>query len=147
MYHNKPLTQFFLMIEQINKNNFWNIDQPDSICQPDLFGPHTRNEQTRQTRHNPTSFNNKFQSQNSINTQSYQTTQMQKEIPLPCYLQQHEITKTQLTIFSQKPNAVESLQMTMNSYLMDGSSIPSNKALMIFSRRFFKRGHGEFNFK
>ena len=58
---------------------------------------------------------------------------MQNEIPLPYYLQQHEITKSQLTIFSQVPNAAESLQMTMNSYLMGGSSIISNKSLMVFT--------------
>ena len=29
---------------------------------------------------------------------------MQNEIPLPYYLQQHEVTKTQLTNFSQMPN-------------------------------------------
>ena len=39
---------------------------------------------------------------------------MQNEILLPYYLQQHEITKSQLTNFSQIPNAAESLQMTMN---------------------------------
>ena len=55
---------------------------------------------------------------------------MQNEIPLPYYLQQHEITKNQLTNFSQMPNAVESLQMTMNPYLMVGSSKLSNKPLM-----------------
>ena len=43
--------------------------------------------------------------------------------PLPYYLQQHEITKSQIKTFSQIPNAAESLQMTMNSYLMGGSSI------------------------
>ena len=58
---------------------------------------------------------------------------MQNEIPLPYYLQQHEITKSQLTIFSQMPNAADSLQMTMNPYLMGGSSITSNKPLMIFT--------------
>ena len=52
---------------------------------------------------------------------------MQNEIPLPYYLQQHEITKTQPTIFSQIPNAAESLQTTMKPYLMGGSSISSNK--------------------
>ena len=31
------------------------------------------------------------------------------------------------------PNAAESLQMTMNSYIMDGSSITSNKPLMVFT--------------
>ena len=64
---------------------------------------------------------------------SYQTTQMQKEIPLPYCLQQHELTKNQLTKFSQMPNAAESLQMTMKPYLMGGSSITSNKPLMVFT--------------
>ena len=63
---------------------------------------------------------------------SYQPTQMQNEIPLPYYLQQHEITKNQLTNFSQIPNAAESLQMTINPYLMGGSSITSKKPLMVF---------------
>ena len=58
---------------------------------------------------------------------------MQNEIPLPYYLQQHGITKSQLTNFSQMPNAEESLQMTMNSYLMGGSSITSIKPLMVFT--------------
>ena len=56
---------------------------------------------------------------------------MQNEIPLPYYLQQHEITKNQLTNFSQMPKAAESLQM--NPYLMGGSSITSNKPLMVFT--------------
>ena len=58
---------------------------------------------------------------------------MQNETPLPYYLQQHEITKTQLTNFSQIPNAAESLLMTMNPYLMGGSSISSNKPLRVFT--------------
>ena len=53
---------------------------------------------------------------------------MQNEIPLPSYLKQHEITKSQLTIFSQMPNAADSLQMTMNPYQIK----TSNKPLMIF---------------
>ena len=64
---------------------------------------------------------------------SYQPTQMQNETPLPYYLQQHEITKNQLTNVSQIPNAAESLQMTMNPYLMGESSITSNKPLMVFT--------------
>ena len=64
---------------------------------------------------------------------SNQPNLMQNEIPLPYYLQQHEITKNQLTNFSQIPNAAESLQMTMNPYLMGGSSITSNKPLMVFT--------------
>ena len=58
---------------------------------------------------------------------SYQPTKMQIEITLPYNLQQHEITKNQLTNLSQIPNAAESLQMTMNPYLMGGSSITTNK--------------------
>ena len=64
---------------------------------------------------------------------SYQPTQMQNEIPLPYYLQRHEIKKNQLSHFSQMPNAAESLQMTMTPYLMGGSSITSNKQLMVFT--------------
>ena len=41
--------------------------------------------------------------------------------------------KNQLRIFSQIPNATESLQMTMNPYLMVGSSISSNKSLMVLT--------------
>ena len=58
---------------------------------------------------------------------------MQNEIPLPCYLKQLEITKSQLTNFSHMPNVAESLQLTMNPYLMDGSSKTSNKPLMLFT--------------
>ena len=64
-----------------------------------------------------------MQRQNPVNTDNYQPTQMQNEIPLPYYLQQHEITKSQVTNFSQMPNAVESLQMIMNPNFMGGSSI------------------------
>ena len=58
---------------------------------------------------------------------------MQNEIPLSYYLQQHEITQNQLTNFSQMPNTAESLQITMKSYLTGGSSITSNKPLMLFT--------------
>ena len=74
-----------------------------------------------------------IQPQNPMLMHSYQITRMQNEIPLPYYLQQHEITKNQLSNFSQKPNAAESLQMTMNQYLMGGSSKGSNKPLMVFT--------------
>ena len=57
-----------------------------------------------------------------MNTENYQPTQMQNEIPLRLNPQ-----------FSQIPNAAESLQMTMNPYLMGGSSITSNKPLMVFT--------------
>ena len=58
---------------------------------------------------------------------------MHNKTPLPYCLQQHEITKSQLTVFSQIPHAAESLQMTMNPYIMGGSSISSNKPLMVFT--------------
>ena len=74
-----------------------------------------------------------IQPQNPMNMHSYQPTQMQNEIQLPYYLQQQEITKDQLSNFSQMPNAAESLQMTMNPYLMGGLSITSNKPLMVFT--------------
>ena len=74
-----------------------------------------------------------IQPQNPMIMHSYQPTQMQNETPLPYYLQQHEITKNQLSNFSQMLNAAESLQMTMNPYLMGGSSITSNKPLMVFT--------------
>ena len=47
----------------------------------------------RQPRSNHEPQNNNFYSQNPANTDYYQPTQMQNEIPLPFYLQQHEITK------------------------------------------------------
>ena len=58
---------------------------------------------------------------------------MHNKIPLPYYLQPHEITKSQLTNFSQMAHAAESLQMTMNPYLMGGSSKTSTKPLMVFT--------------
>ena len=93
------------------------------VNQPDIFETYTHEQHMQQPRPNLASQNNSFYSKNPACTLSYQPTQMQNEIPLPYYLQQHEITNSQLTNFSQKPNAAESLQMTMNPYLMGGSSI------------------------
>ena len=59
-----------------------------------------------------------IQPQNPMLMHFYQPAQMQNDIRLPYYLQQHEITKNQLSNFSQMPNAAESLQMTMNPYLI-----------------------------
>ena len=74
------------------------------------------------------------QSQNPAIMHSYQPTQMRNEKSLPYYLKQHEITQNQLTNFSQKPNAAaELLKMTMNPYLMGGSSIKSNKPMMVLT--------------
>ena len=102
-----------------------------------IFSPHPTDTQNQQPirMQNPTNTQSlqPFQPQNSMITHSYQPTQMQNEIPLPYYLQQHEITKNQFSNFSQMPNAAESLQMTMNPYLMGGSSITSNKPLMVFT--------------
>ena len=63
-----------------------------------------------------------FPTTNPMNTQNYQPNQMQNEISLSYYLPQHEVTN-----FSQKPNAAESLQMTMKQYLMGGSSTSLTK--------------------
>ena len=70
-------------LKKNQQNNKWNIDQPDPTYQPDLFEPYARNEQRRQTRQNPTSYNKSFQSQNPIHTQNYLPTKMQNEITLP----------------------------------------------------------------
>ena len=133
----------------------------DDYHQPDIFSPYTQEYRTQRTRQSQPSQNmniypqnradmqnqQTMHKQNSINAQSfppiqsqnpmtmhsYQPTQMQNEIPLPYYLQQQKITKNQLTNFSQIPNAAESLQMTMNPYLLGGSSITSNKPLMVFT--------------
>ena len=53
-----------------------------SIDQPDIFEPYARYQQIRQPRNNPTPYNNIFQQQNPVNTQSYQSTQIHNEIPL-----------------------------------------------------------------
>ena len=56
---------------------------------------------------------------------------MQIEISLPYYLQ--PVTKKELTVFCQIPNAAEKLQMTMNPYLMGRFSISSIKPLMVLT--------------
>ena len=140
--------------------NYLSSDE-DDYHQPDVFAPYTKEYRTQRPRQsqpsqkmkiypqNPTDIQNPqqinipnpfntqsiqpIQPQNPMLMHSYQPTQMQNEIPLPYYLQQHEITKNQLSNFSQMPNAAESPQMTMNPYLMGGSSITSNKPLMIFT--------------
>ena len=135
------------------------LSSDDDFLQPDIFAPYTqeyRRQGIQKTRTNhrnfspqpiDTQYQQPIQQQNPIHTQSfqpiqqqnpmtahsYQPSQMQNEIPLPYYLQQHEITRNQLSNFSQMPNAAESLQMTMNPYLMGGSSITSNKPLMVFT--------------
>ena len=48
-------------------------------------------------------------------------------------LQKPEITKKQLTNFSEMPKTAESLRVTMNPYLTGGSSILSKKPIMVFT--------------
>ena len=105
-----------------------------SIDQPDFFEACRQNEHIGHPRTNPTPYNRNY-NRRLINTHLYQPNHMHNEIPLPCYLQQHEITKSQSNFFSQMPQAAESLQMAMNPYLMGGSSITSNKPLMVFTGR------------
>ena len=135
------------------------LSSDDDFIQPDIFAPNTQEYRRRGIQKTRTNYRNfspqsidaqyqqpiqqqnpiniqsfqPIQQQNPMTTHSYQPSQMQNEIPLPYYLQQHEITRNQLSNFSQMPNAAESLQMTMNPYLMGGSSITSNKPLMVFT--------------
>ena len=136
---NKHKTHFYT-------TNYLSSDDND-YYQPDIFAPYTQEYRVQQPRPRLASQNTNFYSQklastqpyqtiqiqNPVNTDYYQPTQMQNEIPLPYYLQQHEITKRQLTNFSLMPNTAESLQMTMNPYLMGGSSLTSSRPLMVFT--------------
>ena len=116
--------------------NYLSSDE-DDYHQPDIFAPYTKEYCTQRPRQSQPSQNMKTYPQNPIDIQnpqqmhipnpfktqsiqpiqpqnpmlmhSYHQTQMQNEIPLPYYLQQHKITKNQLSNFSQKPNAAESL--------------------------------------
>ena len=123
------------------------LSSDDDYLQPDNFAPFTQEYRTQRSRRlqykrifpenslniqnqqrpqMPNSYNTQsfqpIQPQNQMTMHSYQPNQMKSEIPLAYYLQQHEITKNQLTNFSQIPNAAESLQMTMNPYLIGGLS-------------------------
>ena len=79
------------------KNNWNKIDQPDNFYQQNIIEPFLNSEQTQQTqqhlcqRQSLAKSNIIMQSQNHINTHGYQPNPMQKEVPLPYYLQQHEI--------------------------------------------------------
>ena len=115
----------FLRVQAYYTNNLSSDD--DDYFQPDIFAPYTQDYRTQKPRQTQTSQNVKIypqnpadiqsyqplqmqnpitiqsyqpaQSQNPANMRSYQATQMQNEILLPYYLQQHEITKNQLTNF------------------------------------------------
>ena len=95
-----------------------------------------RPRQTQQqytTRQNFVQRDHKGRSRYQMITQGYQPYSMRNEIPLPYYLQQHEVFKNQLTDCTQIPNTAESFQMTFVLYLMAGSSITSSKLLMVFT--------------
>ena len=111
------------------------LSSDEDFLQPDIFAPNTqeyRRQGIQKTRTNHRNFSPQsidaqyqqpIQQQNPINTQSfqpiqqqnpmtthsYQPSQMQNEIPLPYYLQQHEITRNQLSIFLK-------CQMQLNHY-------------------------------
>ena len=82
------------------KDNWNNIDQPDKIYQREIqqhFVLLCLSRQTQQhfsQRQVLAKSSKIMQSQNHIITQGYQRIPMQNSIPLPYYLQQHEITKT-----------------------------------------------------
>ena len=79
-----------------NHQQIFQNQRPHSyhVHQPDIFEPFIQAQHTRQPRPNHASRNNNFYSQNPVNTDNYQPTQMQNELPLSYYLQQHEITKS-----------------------------------------------------
>ena len=139
IYHQMMMTIFNpTFLHHIHKN-IAHKDH-DNRSHPEISKIYPQNPtdmQNQQPMHIPNSINTQYfqpiQSQNPMKMHSYQPNQMQNETPLPYYLQQHEITKNQLTNFSNIPNAAESLQMTMNLYLMGGSSITSNKPLLVFT--------------
>ena len=93
-----------IIIQQMMKNTIIKIindviqakDLVLTVLTNQIFS--NRDEQTRQPKNNPTSYNNNFQQLKPVNTQSYKPTQKHNEIPLPYYLQQHEITKVNLQI-------------------------------------------------
>ena len=140
--------------------NYLSSDDDDHY-QPDLFAPYTQDYRVQQPRPSLASQNTNFylqnlastqthqplqaqnptstqpyqtiQIQNPVNTDYYQLTLMQNEIP-PLIIYNNMKSQTgQLANFSKMPNAAESLQMTMNPYLMGGSPITSNKPLMVFT--------------
>ena len=103
-YQNKPKTPYYTPNyhsshdDDVNDQNHQQIFQNQRlhsyhVNQPDIFEPYTREQHMRQPRSNHEPQNNNFYSQNPANTDYYQPTQMQNEIPLPYYLQQHAITK------------------------------------------------------
>ena len=140
--------------------NYLSSDDDDHY-QPDIFPSYTKEYRTQRSRQsqpsqkmkiypqNPTDIQNPQQMriQNPFNTPSFQTiqpknpilmhsyqpTQMQNEIPLPYYLQQHEITKKSTFKFFTNAKCRRITTDDNESYLMGASSITSNKPLMVFT--------------
>ena len=106
-YHSSDDDDFHDQYHQKNSQN--QRLQSYHVNQPDSYEIYTREQHMRQPRPNYEPQNNNFYSQNPANTDYYQPPQMQNEIPLPYYLQQHEITKNQLKIFHK-------CQMPQNHY-------------------------------
>ena len=71
-----------------------------------------------------------MQALNHTKNKGYRPESLRNETPLPDYLQQHENTKIQLTSLTQILNTAETVQMTLNLYLMGGSSFTSDNSLM-----------------
>ena len=108
------------------KSSSYNLEQPN------FFEPYTRNEQIRQPRNNPTFHNNNFQQQNPVNT-IIPTNSNAKQNPTAILFTKTRNNKRPTNKFSQMPHAAESLEMTMNPYLMGESLVTSNKPLMVFT--------------
>ena len=126
---NYPFFQLNKDKQHTRYNTNYLSSDDDDYHQPDIFAPYTkeyRRQRPRQSQpsqnmkiypQNPTDIQNPkqmhiqnpfytqsfqpIQPQNPMLMHSYQPTQMQNEIPLPYYLQQHEITKNQLSNFSK----------------------------------------------
>ena len=93
----------------------------DDYYQPDIFAPYTQEYLIQQPRLSLESQNSNFYPQNPTSTQPYQTMQIQNPASTHSY---HS---------TQMPNTAESLQITMNPYLIGGSSITSYQPLMVFT--------------
>ena len=121
----KTTHQAIIGISLTNQMIFINLIFSNLECLQNKHNKHNNTLLNDKTWHNQ----QKMQSKNHIKTQSYHANPMKNKILICYYLKQHEITKTktQFTNFTQIPNTAESLQMTMNTYLMAESSKTSKK--------------------
>ena len=140
-YHNQFSSHFSVMKNEKLQNNWNNTDQPLNIYERVTFEPSMNSERTRQKQQ--PSLNDliphnqiiKYNDKTKI-LKVPRPIQCKNENPILFLLQQHKITKTQLTIFcntTQIQRTAELFQMTMNPYFMDGSTITSNKPLTVFT--------------